>query len=133
MSSSIDLVKQWFWRIGQEIIPPLLLELVLRDGTRYYVQSVVQTDDETKSMVVRVWDLRELLDKDIAKLKRNVNNSIQSGCHDKDSYHPKLDDGNLRLHLEDVWYLVEWHHRMWPEELRRKIGFHATEDAKPAE
>jgi hypothetical protein len=106
------------------IIPPFVLELVIRDGARYFIHSVIDRDEKSKSAVIRIWDFRAMTEKDIEELK-----VILSELHDRSKLaderkvHPKLDWANLRIALDDIMYCIEWHDRSWPEEEREKMGF----------
>jgi len=127
MEHSIDVAKGWFWDLDETPIPPLCLELVLRDQSRYWVQSVTLKDDTTKTMVVRIWDLRAIAtDSLIAKM----NEQIRAGKSLSNLDCPELDVGNLRIHIDDVWYCIEWHNRYWPEEFKNKIGFDTGKEQK---
>ena len=121
MDISCDICTQWFWELGETPIPPLCLEIVLRDSSRYFMQSVILKDEESKSMVVRIWDMRAFTEVDVEELKQKMNDRIITGKKPADVEHPKLDVANLRMHLDDLWYCVEWHNRFWPEELKGKI------------
>ena len=123
MDHSIDFCIDWFWRLDETPIPPLCLEVILRDGSRYFVQSVIQKDDSNKSMVVRIWDMRAFTDSDIEDLKGKMNDRIREGKPLADVEDDNLDVANLRVHLDDLWYCIEWHNRFWPEDYKEKIGF----------
>lgn len=113
----IDQVLGWLKVMcrGGGIIPPFCVEVVLRDGARYNLHSVLDCDDETKTMCFRIWDLRALSEGDVAELKQKLN-----GIRDREKLspaekvHPKLDWANVRVHYEDVSYCIEWHDRIWP-------------------
>jgi len=62
--------------------------------------------------------------KEIEELKQRLNEiRNRTDLGDAEAVHPKLDWANLHLHFEDVAYCVEWHDRLWPDEVRPKIGF----------
>lgn len=120
---SVDYVADWVWNVG-DIVPPFCVELVLRDGSRYCLHSVSAKNEDTKTLVLRIWDLRALTEADLEELKQNLNKAIdRSELLKEQKIHPKLDWANLRVHLEDIAYCVEWHDRLWPEDDRPKIGF----------
>jgi hypothetical protein len=75
-------------------------------------------------MVIRIWDLRALTDQDVQQLKDNLN-LIQNikELADEQKIHPNLDWANLRINVSDISYCIEWHDRLWPQEVRPKIGF----------
>jgi hypothetical protein len=113
---SMDWVLGWMKAMCKgEIIPPFCVELVLKDGTHYDLHSILEYDNETRTMCARIWDLRAFHPEEIEDLKQKLN-----GIRDRqklspaEAVHPKLDWANLRLHYEDVAYCVEWHDRIWP-------------------
>ncbi len=119
-----DHVHSWLWNLGDAEgvnIPPFVLELVLRDGRSFYVRSVPATDTASKTMVVRIWDLRALNDEDRAELQKNVNEIDDS--YQPSDLHPKLDQSNLRIPLDTVWYCIEHHDRFWPDSIKAVAGF----------
>lgn len=87
------------------------------------MQSVILKNEESKSIVVRIWDMRAFTEDDIEELKQKMNDLIKAGQKLAEVEHPKLDVANLRIHLDDFWCCIEWHNRFWPEELKGKIGF----------
>jgi hypothetical protein len=104
------------------LIPPFCVELVLKDGTRYNLHSIVSSDDETKTICARIWDLRAFRLDELDALKQRLNAIRErSALAPAEAVHPKLDWANLHLHYDDVAYCVEWHDRIWP----------ADEGAKP--
>jgi hypothetical protein len=114
----IDQVLGWLKAMCRgEIIPPFCVEVVLRDGARYSLHSVLECDEETRTMCFRIWDLRALAQADVAELKQTLN-----GIRDREELspaeklHPKLDWANVRAHYDDVSYCIEWHDRIWPTE-----------------
>jgi hypothetical protein len=120
--SSVDYVSDWLWGIDdQETVPPFCVEVVLRDGTHYWLHSVVAKDDLSKSLALRVWDLRAFGESEIEDLKSRLNEMQRRG-ELRGEIHPKLDYGNLRVHLMDIWYCMEWHDRLWPEGIGRKLA-----------
>ena len=119
----VDYLYDWIPQIN-DVVPPFCVELALRDGTRYFLHSVNGNDEDTKSLVIRVWDLRAFSDHDIENLKVALNKiKSRKEFHEETNIHPKLDWANLRIHLVDVAYCVEWHDRLWPEDKRPQIGF----------
>jgi hypothetical protein len=117
-------LRDWLWQLDRNVeLPPLCLEIVLRDATRYYLRAVM--DEHTRSMVLRIWDLRALSPSDQDQLLRSVNDMVKRGTTPAtpQELHSNLDQANLRVQLDDVWYCIEWHNRYWPEEARKRIGF----------
>lgn len=122
-TEGIDYVADWIWQISDRV-PPFCVEIVLNNGSTYYLHSVSGKDEKTKSMVIRIWDMRAFTSKDIEELKTNLNKISDRGdLAEEQKIHSKLDWANLRLNLSDIAYCIEWHDRMWPEDLRPKIGF----------
>ena len=74
-SQGIDYVADWIGQIG-DIVPPFCVEIVLSDGGRYFLHSVSGKDDETKSIVIRIWDLRAFSPQEIDDLKNIINQII---------------------------------------------------------
>jgi hypothetical protein len=126
-SKGLDYVSDWLWMIADEIVPPFCVELVLKDGNTFSLHSISSKDEQTRSMVIRIWDLRSFTDQDLEELRGNLN-QVQSrnDLADEQKIHPKLDWANLRINVSDISYCVEWHDRMWPEDIRPKIGFDLT-------
>jgi hypothetical protein len=114
----IDWVVSWLKTMcKREPIPPFCVELVLKDGTRYNLHSIVSSEDETKTLCARIWDLRAFRSNDINALKQRLNEIRErSALAPAEAVHPKLDWANLHLHYDDVAYCVEWHDRIWPDD-----------------
>ncbi len=122
-SKGIDYVADWIFQID-DLVPPFCVEVVLKDRHRFYLHSVASKDVETKSLVLRIWDLRAFSDNDLDDLRTNLNSiNSRKELNDEQKIHPKLDWANLRLNIKDIAYCVEWHDRIWPEDERPKIGF----------
>jgi len=115
----IDHVEGWLKSIAEskekELISPFGLEIVMRDHRSYYLQCVIQWDEESGTAVLSVWDLRALSDQDkeIVKLKVSKFPPEKIDGEGK-NLHPYLDRANLRINIKDIMYCVEWHDRMWP-------------------
>jgi hypothetical protein len=116
-SAGIDWVLGWLQTMCKgEIIPPLCVEIVLRDGARYFLHSILAFEDETKTICARIWDLRALGAGEIEDLKQRLNQiRSRKDLASAESVHPKLDWANLHLHYDDVAYCIEWHDRIWPQ------------------
>jgi hypothetical protein len=100
-----------------EMIPPFCVEVALRDGARYSLHSVLECDDDTRTLCFRIWDLRALSEADVAELKETLNGIRNRGDLARaEKLHPKLDWANVHAHYDDVTYCVEWHDRIWPKE-----------------
>jgi hypothetical protein len=123
-----DRVLSWLKAMCKgEPIPPFCVELVVKDGTRYNLHSIVSSEDETKTLCARIWDLRAFRSNEISALKQRLNGVRQrSALVPAEAIHPKLDWANLRLHYDDIAYCVEWHDRIWPDDKRTKQVCHKT-------
>jgi hypothetical protein len=100
-----------------DLIPPFCVEVVLRDGARYSLHSVLEFDDQTRSICFRIWDLRALSQADVSALKQKLNDIRErKELAPAERLHPKLDWANGHAHYDDVSYCVEWHDRIWPKE-----------------
>ena len=124
---AVNYVSDWVLQI-KETVPPLCVEIVLKDGARYYLHSFTAYEKENGSLVLHIWDLRAFTSEDIEELKVALNDvTDRDQLNHEQKIHPKLSWANLRLYLDDIDYCVEWHDRLWPEETRPKIGFAQTE------
>ena len=116
-------VNAWLLEING-LVPPFCVEIILRDTTCYYLQSVLEHDKESNTGVIRIWDLRAFGETELEDLKRCLNGiRNRSELSTAEQIHPKLDWANVYLHADDIAYCVEWHDRLWPQEERPKIGF----------
>jgi hypothetical protein len=120
-----------YLRMAQgQTIPPLVLEIVLRTGRSYYVKEVVKPFNEDGLFAIRVWDLRALDANEMPQLLALLNASDRD-VWSEGPVHPKLDQANVWLRVDDVEHFVEWHDRAWPlapeslEERVKEIGFKA--------
>jgi len=113
-------------------LPPYLLEIVLKDGRSFYVHSGNSRDEETRSVVVNVWDLRAVDPSAEAEIKKSLDQpKVWNEVKLKEAWdlHPLLSIGRLRCTLDDILYVVEWLNRYWslenflPKEIVRKMGF----------
>lgn len=129
-STAIDWVVGWLKAMCKgELIPPLCVELVLKDHTRYYLHSVVAVEDETQTLCARIWDLRAFNANEFDELKQKLNLiRARSDLAPAEAVHPKLDWANLHLHYDDIAYCVEWHDRVWPHEERSEGDVAANEN-----
>ncbi len=121
MEERIDHVYGWIWQMGtmQGVIPPFCVEVNLMDGTTYFLHSVPEQDNESKSLVMRVWDFRSFSQEDIEELKSRLNTlENRAQLQDLRAVHPKLDYADVRLHLQNINYAVEWNDRLLPREER---------------
>lgn len=102
-----------------EIVPPFVFELGLRNGQTFYLHSISSRDEQTKSMAIRIWDLRAFTPQEIEYLKTKLNEvRSRKELQDERQIHSKLDWAILYINLSDISYCIEWHDRMWPEDDR---------------
>src|SRR3989338_10248290 len=105
----------WMKQIKNSVIPPLCVEIFLKDSRGYYMHSVNYWEDDDPIAVIRIWDMREMSDSDIEKLKERMNtikDRIEYG--DANNIHEKLDWANMRIPKDYIAYVIEWHDRLWP-------------------
>jgi hypothetical protein len=104
---------------GAGLTPPFCVELALKDGAHYNLHSVLSYDDDTRTMVIRIWDLRALDVDDVQALKLRLNEvGARAELASAGALNPRLDWANVRVHYDDISYCIEWHDRIWPD---RKI------------
>lgn len=113
----MDWVLPWLKLMCEgEMIPPFCVEVIMRDGARYSLHSVLEHNDETRTICFRIWDLRALSQADVSALKQKLNHIRErKQLAPAEKLHPKLDWANVRAHYDDVSYCVEWHDRIWPK------------------
>lgn len=119
------LVRAWLTAIGEQTVPPFVVELVLANGSRYFLHSVPVVDEQSGSAALRIWDFRALSEADIEALKRRLNEMGTRGGElpRAEELHPNLDWAILRITLDQIAYCIEWHDRFWPEDQRPPTGF----------
>lgn len=116
---------EWMKRIKGEIVPPLCVELFLINNHSYFLNGVTYWEDDDPIAVLRIWDLRIMIDNDIDKLKKAMNNVRDRSEYGKpDNIHEKLDWANLRIYKDYIAYIIEWHDRLWLDS-DSEIGFKA--------
>ena len=108
-------VREYLERAGNQTIPPLVLELVLRSGKSFYVKNVFPVDEKAEMVPLRVWDLRALNQADLDTVLRRLG-AVESRdeLENIERLHPKLDQGNLWVLLSEIEAIVEWHSSLWP-------------------
>ena len=108
-------VREYLDRAKGQIIPPLVLELVLRSGKSFYIKNVFAVDQKAEMVPLRVWDIRALTQADLDTVLRRLG-AVQSRdeLESIERLHPKLDQGNLWVLLAEIEALVEWHSDLWP-------------------
>ncbi len=108
-------VREYLVRARDQIIPPLVLELILRSGKSFYIKSVFPVDEKAEMVPLCVWDLRALSQADLDTVLRRLG-AVQSRdqLENIERLHPKLDQGNLWVLVSEIEALVEWHSDLWP-------------------
>jgi hypothetical protein len=126
------LARAWLAAIGEQTVPPFVVELVLINGSRYFLHSVPVVDEESGSAALRIWDFRAFSEEDIETLKNRLNELGTRGGQlpRAEELHPKLDWAILRINLDLIAYCIEWHDRIWPEEKRPPVGFRPSKEAR---
>lgn len=122
---AVHQVYDWIWEMGsmEGIIPPFCVEVMLNDGSNYYLHSIPQRNEQTLSLVMRVWDFRAFTPEDVDELKQNLNTVGSRGNLETfANEHPKLEWADIRMPLADVDYAIEWNDRIWPREDRPLFG-----------
>ena len=110
----------WIKQINS-VVPPLCVEIFLKDNRSYFLHSVCYWEDNDPIAVLRIWDLREIMDREEQQLKEAMGRvKDRSEYNDAGKIHPKLDWANLRIPIEYIVYAVEWHDRLW---VRESFGF----------
>lgn len=122
-----DQVFDWIWNLGglPGVIPPFCVEVNLNDGASFYLHSIPETSSDTSSLVMRVWDFRSFSQEEMEDLKNNLAAvNSREALSDAENIHPKLDYADVRLHLKNIDYTIEWNDRLFPREERKKLmGF----------
>jgi hypothetical protein len=115
-------------------LPPYLLEIILEDGRSYYVHSPNRRDEQSKSIVLNIYDFRAINEEDKLEILNKLSETnIWEKSHDIKELHPFLYFGRLRCNLIDILYCIEWLSRRWPlktfypEFEDKKMGFSQIE------
>jgi len=116
-----DMITGWLQQV-QGTVPPLVVEIVLRDGTHHFLHHFGIDDPQSKTMVLGIWDFRALSENGVDQLKERLN-QLPAGSEPGDIEALNLDWANLRVPYDEIAYCIEWHDRYWPEERRPKLGF----------
>jgi hypothetical protein len=96
-------------------VPPLVLEICLKDGNSYYVQTVFEWEDDNPTVAIRIWDFRMLTKDDLKTLRETMNHIRDRTAYgDPAGVHPKLDVANLLVPKDRISHCVDWHDRSWP-------------------
>jgi hypothetical protein len=108
-------VREYLERARDQVIPPLVLELILRSGKSFYIKNVFAVDQKAEMVPLCVWDLRALNQADLDTVLRRLG-AVQSRdeLENIERLHPKLDQGNLWVLLSEIEASVEWHSALWP-------------------
>jgi hypothetical protein len=108
-------VREYLRRAQDQVVPPLVLELILRSGKSFYIKSVFPVDEKAEMVPLRVWDVRALAQADLDTVLRRLS-AVESReqLENIEKLHPKLDHGNLWVLVSDIEAIVEWHSDLWP-------------------
>ena len=77
-------VREYLVRARDQIIPPLVLELILRSGKSFYIKSVFPVDEKAEMVPLCVWDLRALSQADLDTVLRRLG-AVRAGISWKTS------------------------------------------------
>jgi hypothetical protein len=124
MTEIVDQVYNWIWQLGKisGITPPFCLQINLFDGSKFYFHSIQAQEEQTQSLVMRVWDLRSFTPEEIESLKEKLKVvENRSKLENPREIHPKLDWADVRLHLQNINYAIEWNDHLFPREERKKL------------
>jgi len=111
---------EWLKNIKEQTIPPLCVEIFLKDGRSYFVLHVLFWDDNDDTAIIRIYDLRDIDDqKELQEAMSRVKDRSEFG--DPVKIHKKLDWANLRIPKDEIVYIIEWHDKFWP--IEESIGF----------
>lgn len=132
---SLTVRQQLEWA-QEQVLPPLSFEVVLRSGRSYFAKWIFRFTDEDELITIRIWDFRAMAETDQGDLLARMNEiRDRADYEDLERLHPKLDQANLHVRLDQIEALLEWHDRLWPvaspgEEPRpRRIGFGRDESS----
>ena len=118
----------------KSVVPQFLLEIVLRDGSRFFMHSLALFDEDDDLVIVRVWDFRTIGTEELVKLKLSMNETWSKDAYKHhEKIHPQLDWGILSFAKQDLVAVLEWADRYWPVEMqtqRLKLGFRLDESAR---
>ena len=122
ITKGVDYFESWLSSISG-IVPPFVVELGLKNGRTFYLHSISSRDEQTKSMAIRIWDLRAFAQQEIEHLKTKLSEvRSRKELQDEQQIHPKLDWALLYINLSNISYCIEWHDRMWPEDTHSHPG-----------
>ena len=111
---------EWLKSIKEQIIPPLCVEIFLKNGRSYFILHVLFWDDSDDTAIIRIYDLRDIDDqKELREAINRVKDRSEFG--DPAKIHDKLDWANLRIPKDEIVYIIEWHDKFWP--IKESIGF----------
>jgi hypothetical protein len=118
----------WHLAGGHGAIPPYQMQIVMKDGSSYFVHSGNGRNEETRSVCINVWDLRAIDGKAQAEILSKLS---EHGEWEKVSslqpydLHQLLSVGRLRCNLDEISHTVEWWSRVWllKDKARDPLGF----------
>ena len=111
-------------------MPPFCVELVMGDGSRYSLHSVLEHDESAGTAVLQVWDFHLLSDEELEAVRQKLRDFSERGqLADPAVVHEKMRCARLRLRTGDIGHCVESADPLWPAASaasargRRTIGF----------
>ena len=113
-----------------QTFPPLLVEVLLKSGDRFFVKNVFNPNPELEMVGLRIWDLRAV---EVSTLPEKLNTANREGWSDFATIDPDLDQANLWIRPTEIEGFVEWHERYWPvqepdEEPTRVRFYHESDE-----
>lgn len=113
----MDYTKDLIWKLYENLsvpLPPYLLEIVMRDGRSFYIQSFEARDDKTKSIALTVYDMSLIEPEEEFEIKTRLDQTGHwSESSSVDDLHNLLKIGRLKCSLDEIAYCVEWLGRRW--------------------
>ncbi len=108
----MDYAKDLIWNLFESSsgpLPPYLLEIVMRDGRSFYIQSFETRDKKTKSIALKVYDVSLIEPEEEYEIKTRLDQTGHwSESSSVDDLHTLLKIGRLKCSLDEIAYCVEW-------------------------
>lgn len=108
----MDYAKDLIWNLFESSsgpLPPYLLEIIMRDGRSFYVQSFEARDKKTKSITLTVYDVSLIEPEEEYEIKTRLDQTGHwSESSSVDDLHTLLKIGRLKSSLDEIAYCVEW-------------------------
>lgn len=108
----MDYAKDLIWNFFESSsgpLPPYLLEIVMRDGRSFYVQSFESRDKKTGSITLIVYDVSLIEPEEEYEIKTRLDQTGHwSESSSVDDLHTMLKIGRLKSNLDEIAYCIEW-------------------------